>query len=309
MDIALVGDKTYPQQWLPLLRERLPQDRFFIYPDLDDPAQVKIALVGSPQAGELDALPNLQLVQCLWMGVDRLLNDRSLPRDVPLARMVDPSMVNAMTEIVLAWVIDFHRSLHQYRQQQAQGRWACIPQRIASDRTVGILGLGELGRAAAQALNRLGFNVCGWSRTQKSIPGIACHSSRQGLDAVLRQSDVLVCLLPLTSATHGLLSRPVFERMKRGAALISLGRGAQMVTADLLTALDSGQLEYAYLDVFEDEPLPENHVLWTHRQVSITPHIAARTEVRTAINVAVENIDRVRRGERPMHLVDLEAGY
>lgn len=309
MDIALVGEKTRPEDWLQRLRERLPQDRFFVHPETPDPATISIALVAAPRPGEVAQLPNLKLMQCLWMGVDALLLDRTLPRGVPVARMVDPSMVKAMTETVLHRVIDFHRGFHTYRRQQAERRWAHVRQFMASDRTVGILGLGELGADAAAKLVALGFRVRGWSRSKKSLPGVDCYAGEDGLAAMLPGCDMLICLLPLTPQTRGLLAKPLLDRMKPGSALISLARGAQMVTADVLAALQSGVLAHAYLDVFEEEPLPTEHPLWSHPNVSITPHIAALTEPRTALEVVAENVERVRRGQTPLHLVDFGAGY
>lgn len=309
MNVALVGEKTHPEEWLPLLRERLPRDRFFVHPETPDPTTISVALIAAPRPGEVAQLPNLKLMQCLWMGVDALVLDETLPKGVPVARMVDPSMVRAMSETVLHRVIDFHRGFHVYRLQQAERRWEYVQQRMASDRTVGFLGLGELGTDAAARLCALGFNVCGWSRTAKSLPGVVSYTRDDGLAAMLPSCDILICLLPLTPQTRGLLSKRLLDRVKDGAALISLARGAQMVTQDVIAALDSGKLAHAYLDVFETEPLPPDDSLWSHPKVTLTPHIAALTEPRTALAVVAENIERVRRGETPLYLVDFSAGY
>lgn len=309
MDIALVGGKTRPEEWLPRLRARLPQDNFFVHPGEPDPASVSVALVAGPRPGELAQLPNLKLAQCLWMGVDALLGDATLPRGVPVARMVDPSMVAAMTETVLHRVLDFHRGFNRYRRQQAGRTWQMRRQYMAADRTVGILGLGELGADAAARLVSLGFRVCGWSRTPKNLPGVESCTGEDGLAAMLPRCHIVVCLLPLTPQTRGLLAKPFFDRMRDHSALVSLARGAQMVTADVIAALDAGKLAHAYLDVFETEPLPADHPLWARDDVTVTPHIAALTEPRTAIEVIAANVERVRRGEAPLHLVDFGAGY
>ena len=309
MNVALVGEETRPEEWLPRLRERLPDDCFFVHPQTPDPKAVSVALIAAPRPGEVAELPNLKLMQCLWMGVDALVLDRTLPAGVPVSRMVDPSMVAAMSETVLHRVIEFHRGFHIYRRYQAERRWEHLPQRMASDRTIGLLGLGELGADAATKLVALGFNVRGWSRTPKSLPGVLSYTGDEGLAAMLPACDMLVCLLPLTPQTRGLLSRPLLDRLPDGAALISLARGQQMVTGDVIAALDSGKLGHAYLDVFETEPLPRDDPLWAHPKVTITPHIAAVTEPRTALAVVAENIERVRRGEMPLHLVDPAAGY
>lgn len=309
MKIALVGEKTYPERWLPRLRERLPKDRIYVHPAIPNPAEVEVALVGAPRPGDLAGLPGLKLVQCLWMGVDELLRDPGLPAHAAVARMVDPSMVRAMVEMVVAYALDYHRALYMYRRQQAERNWQYIPQRLAAERRVGILGLGELGRAAAARLKDFGFQVSGWSRRPKNLQGIDCHAGDAGLHEMLPCCDLVVFLLPLTPQTRGLIARPLLNLLKSGTGIVSLGRGAQMVTADVISALDSGRIGHAYLDVFEEEPLPRDHPLWRHAKVTVTPHMAARTEPATAIDVAVANIERVRRGEAPHHLVDRQAGY
>lgn len=302
MRVLFASRSEKPEDWLPRLREALPQDQFFVEPE--DP--VDVALVAHPPPGTLERLGRARLIQSLWMGVENLLADPALPRGVPLARLVDPRMVAAMSEMVLAHVLDWHRHLFLYRYHQAHGTWRQLDQKLASDRTVGILGLGALGTDAARKLVALGFNVAGYSRRPKEIEGVRRVTDLQPL---LEQTDALVCLLPLTPQTRGILNGENLRRLRQGACVINLARGAHVVTADLIAALDSGHLSRAYLDVFDPEPLPESSPLWSHPGVTLTPHIAALTEPRTAVPVVVENIERVRRGARPLHLVDRDAGY
>ena len=240
------------------------------------------------------------------MGAETLLSDPSLPRNVPIARLIDPGMVAAMTETVLAHVLDWHRHHYRYRAQQAERRWEQLPQFMAGDRTVGVLGLGALGADAAQALRAHGFRVLGWSRRPKRLPGV---ESSVELADVLERSNVLVCLLPLTAETRGILDAEAFAQMPQGACLVNVARGGHLVEKDLLAALDSGRVSRAYLDVFETEPLPPGHPFWAHPEVTVTPHAAALTEPRTSLPKIVANIERVRRGEGPEGLVDLAAGY
>jgi glyoxylate/hydroxypyruvate reductase A len=240
------------------------------------------------------------------MGVDKLLVDPTLPRGVPLARLVDPGMVAAMSETVLVHVLDWHRHLYHYRLQQRGSTWRREEQRMASDRTVGLLGLGELGGDAARKLLALGFNVAGWSRRPKGLPGVQTFTD---LPAMLRITDALVCLLPLTPQTAGILNARTFATMRRGGCVINVARGGHLVTRDLLGAIDGGWLAHAYLDVFDPEPLPASDPLWQHPGVTITPHIAALTEPRTSVPKIAENVERVRRGETPANLVDFDAGY
>jgi len=307
--VAFVSSEVDHERWLPQLRQALPAMRFEAWPDISDPASIDVALVAAPPQGVLGRLPKLRFIQSLWMGVDGLLADPTLPRGVPLARLVDPGMVAAMSETVLARVLDWHRHLYRYRAQQAARDWTPLKQFMASDRTVGILGLGTLGADAAAKLVALGFRVCGWSRRQKDLPGVESYCGADGLETMLRTSEALVCLLPLTAQTRGLLDARRLDLLPAGACVINVGRGAQLVERDLLAALDAGRLAHAYLDVFETEPLPVDHPFWTHPQISITPHIAALTEPRTALARVVANLERFARGERPEALVSTTAGY
>jgi glyoxylate/hydroxypyruvate reductase A len=240
------------------------------------------------------------------MGVEKLLADPALPKGVPLARLIDPGMVAAMTETVLAHLLDWHRHHYRYRKQQAKREWRRRKQYLAGDRTIGLLGLGELGSDAARKLLPLGFNVVGYSRRPKRLDGVQSFTE---LEPMLRICDAVVCLLPLTAQTQGILDARAFSLLRKHGAVINLARGGHVVVPDLLAALDSGHLAHAYLDVFDTEPLPTDSALWTHPGVTITPHSAALTEPRTAVPKIVENVERVRRGELPRHLVDFDAGY
>ena len=302
VNILFASEMEKLQSWLPLLSQALPHDR--ITTSLDD--KIDVALVATPPKGTLKKLGRVKLIQSLWMGVEGLLADPDYPKGVPLARLVDPGMVAAMSETVLAHVLDWHRRHNQYRVQQRSREWTRLTQYMASDRTVGLLGLGELGTDAARHLLPLGFNLVGWSRRAKHVDGMKCFTD---LNETLLQSDVVVCLLPLTPQTRGILNASTLGRMKRKGCLINVARGAHVVKADLIAALDSGQLSHAYLDVFEREPLPQDDALWAHPSVSITPHTAALTEPRTAVPKIVENVERARRGEGPLNRVDFEAGY
>jgi glyoxylate/hydroxypyruvate reductase len=302
VNILFASETEKPEFWLPLLQRALPDDRFLASPE----QPVDVALIATPPAGTLGKLKGVKLIQSLWMGVEKLLADPDYPRGVPLARLIDPGMVAAMSETVLADVLDWHRHHYRYRAQKAKVEWRRYKQYLASDRTIGILGLGELGSDAARKLLALGFRVAGYSRRPKEIEGVQSFTD---LEAMLPLCNALVCLLPLTSQTRGVLNAKTFSLLKKHAAVINLARGGHLLAPDLIAALDSGQLAHAYLDVFDPEPLPASSPLWKHPGVSITPHSAALTEPRTAVAKIVENVERVRRGEAPLHLVDFEAGY
>ncbi|HWM43692.1 MAG TPA: glyoxylate/hydroxypyruvate reductase A [Burkholderiales bacterium] len=302
MNILFASKIEDPNLWLPRLRQALPHDRFITSPE----ANTDVALVATPPPGTFEPLKRLKLVQSLWMGVERLLADPAFPKGVPLARLVDPGMVAAMSETVLAHVLDWHRHHYYYRLEQEERRWNRLNQHLASDRTIGLLGLGELGSDVARKLGALGFNLVGWSRRPKSLAGVTCLTD---LDALLERSDVVVCLLPLTSHTKGILNFKTLRKIRLGGTVINVARGGHLVAEDLIAVLDSGHLAHAYLDVFEHEPLTHDHPLWSHPGITITPHTAALTEPRTAIPKIVENVERLRRGEPPLNLVDFDAGY
>jgi glyoxylate/hydroxypyruvate reductase len=305
VNLLFASTKEDPERWRRLLEPALPRDRLFAWPDVNGGA-IDIAIVATHPKGAFAQLPRLKLIQSLWMGVENILADAEVPRGVPLARLIDPGMVHAMAETVIASVLDWHRLRHVYRAQQRERVWKWQRQLLPSDRTVGLLGLGELGSYAAARLLALGFKVRGWSRRPKKIDGVQCSTD---LDEVVSQSQALVCLLPLTAQTRGVLNARALARMPKGGCVINVARGAHLVTADLLAALESGQLAHAYLDVFETEPLPADSPLWAHPGITLTPHIAALTEPRTAVPKIVENVERVRRGQTPLNLVDAVAGY
>lgn len=305
MNVLFASKGEKPEFWFPLLQKALPQDRFFAWPEANG-GDIDIALVATHPPGTFAGLEKLRLIQSLWMGVENIVADPERPQGVPVARLIDPGMVNAMVETVLAHVLDWHRHLYLYRRWQRERTWKRRRQFLPSDRTVGILGLGELGRPAAARLREMGFHVAGFARTPKSLPGVRCATK---LEEVLSASDAVVCLLPLTPATRGILDAAAFANIRKGGCVINLARGAHVVLPDLLAALESGHLAHAYLDVFETEPLPPASALWLHPQVTVTPHIAALTEPRTAVQKIAENFERVRRGELPSHLVDFALGY
>lgn len=308
MNILFSSQILSPNDWYPTLSKLLPNDRFFTQDDYD-PASIDVVLVARPQPGVVAKLPNLKLVQSLFMGVDGLLADPTFPRNKPISRLIDPGMVAAMTESVTAHVLDYHRHHYTYRAQQAAKKWLKLPQYMAYERTVGLLGMGELGTESAKALRSLGFTVAGWKRRPTRIEGIEVFSGKDGIGAMLAKSHVVVCLLPLTPETQGVLNAQSLAKMPKGGAIINVARGGHVVVPDLIASLDAGHLAHAYLDVFDVEPLPAESPLWAHPGVTITPHTAALTEPRTAIPKVAENIERVRAGQPALNLVDYGAGY
>lgn len=305
LNILFASTKEKPEFWFPRLQPLLPDDRFFGWPD-NNGGDIDVAVVATHPNGALSGLPKLRLIQSLWMGVENIVADPDLPKGVPVARLIDPGMVAAMGETVIAHVLDWHRHFYCYRQFQTEKIWKRRRQYLASDRTIGILGLGELGSSIAAKLRAMDFHVAGWSRRPKSLDGVYCSTD---LDEILSRSDAVVCLLPLTAQTRGILNGEKIGKIKKDGCLINVARGGHVVVPDLLAALDSGHLAHAWLDVFEPEPLPAESPLWAHPGITLTPHIAALTEPRTSARKVAENIERVRRGEKPSNTVDFAAGY
>jgi Phosphoglycerate dehydrogenase and related dehydrogenases len=304
------------ETWTAALRAALPGDTIVAWTGAahDIPAgetlrDIAVAVVANPPPGRLGQLPALRLVQSAWAGVDALLTDPTLP-PVPLARLIDPQLAADMAEAVLGHVLMLHRQVPAYRTQQQAAHWHPLPQPRMAERRVGVLGMGEMGRASATLLARVGFPVVGWRRSGgTNLPGVAIEHGPQGLDRVLAQADILVNLLPLTDETHGLLDARAFARLPHGAALINAGRGGHVVLSDLVAALDRRQLSHAVLDVFTTEPLPADDPLWSHADVTITPHVAAPTDPHSAAQAIAANIARWRCGQPPAGLVDRSGGY
>ena len=305
LNILFASTKEKPDFWFPLLRRALPTDDFHAWPDING-GDIDVAVVATHPQGTFANLPKLKLIQSLWMGVENIVTDTDLPRGVPVARLIDPGMVAAMSETVIAYVLDWHRHFWCYRQFQRDKVWKRRRQYLASDRTIGVLGLGELGSTIAAKLRAMDFNVAGWSRRPKQLEGVYCSTD---LDEILARSDAVVCLLPLTPHTKGILNKYKLQLIRKDGCLINVARGGHVVIPDLLAALDSKHLAHAYLDVFEPEPLPADSPLWSHPGITVTPHIAALSEPRTSVSKIVENVERVRRGEKPLNTVDFEAGY
>jgi glyoxylate/hydroxypyruvate reductase A len=295
--------------WQPLLTAAMPGREFRFFPEVGDPAAIGCALVWQPEPGLLVGLPNLRLIVCLGAGVDAIIGDPTFPRHLPVVRLVDPYMTAAMSEYVVFQVLRLHRQDLDYLAQQRAAEWREHPQKNAAARPVGILGFGTLGQDAGRKLKALGFDVAGWSRSAKDVPGIPTYAGAAGLDAILARSEIVVSLLPLTRDTEGLLDARALARLPRGAAIVNVGRGRTLVEADLLAALGSGQVSAAVLDVFETEPLPSGHPFWRHPRVLVTPHIAADTHPATAIAAVVEAIREFEAGLPLTNQVDLDRGY
>jgi glyoxylate/hydroxypyruvate reductase A len=310
MAVLLSTKATTMEAWRDALLALDPTLEIRLFPDAGEPADIEAAVVWtSHDMAELRRYPNLKLIVSMGAGVDHLLRPPGPPPGIPVARLVDRMLTTQMGEWVLLNVLRFHRQDLEYRALQRQKVWLELSAPVTAERRVGILGLGELGTHAAGLLRGLGFPVMGWTRRPRQVAGVETFHGEDGLHAMAARSDILICLLPLTPATRGLVNATLLARLPRGAFVINGARGAHVVDADLLAAIDSGQVAAAALDVFDPEPLLPDHPFWAHPKVVMTPHAASITIPSSAAPQVVENIHRARAGQPLINLVDFGAGY
>ena len=297
-------------EWLKVLKKKLPKERIVKFSSLkkSDYKKIDVAIVANPNPTEVKKLINLKWVQSVWAGVEKLVESFKGEK-VKIIRLVDPEMNRTMAEAVLSWVLYLHRDMHFYRIQQNKRIWKENDYIKPSKKIVSFIGLGELGSASAVKLIKNGFNVCGWSRGKKNISKVKSFTGKLGLKKMLKQTDILVCLIPLTKQTKYLLNYKTLSYLKRGASIINFARGAIINVKDLVKHLNSGKIKHAVLDVFEQEPLPKASILWKHKNVTVLPHISAHTNMETASDIFYKNIRMYRLKNRIPKSVDKVRGY
>ena len=300
--------RTLPT-WLDALRAAMPDERVVSFDELTaaERQAVRVAVVSDPDTSEIEALPGLEWVQSTWMGVEKIVSEA--PARLGIARMVDPRMTTTMSEAVLTAVLWLHRDGPRYARQQRDALWRHSHFVRPERRRVLVLGLGELGGAAALRLARNGFDVHGWSRTPKAIDGVTTHDGPLATLTALSDVDIVVNLLPHTPATQAIVDVQVLSAIRPGAGFINFGRGATVDEAALLAALEAGQVGEAFLDVFANEPLPADHPFWTHERVTVWPHVSAPTDPESASLVVAKAVRQWRMTGTPPALVDRERGY
>jgi len=297
-----------PHEWIPELKRHMPDLEIDVWPEVKDSAAIDAILVWIPPEGGLAQFPNLKAIQSLGAGVNQL-DLKSLPHGVPVARLVDPGLTVSMRDYCVWAVLRHYRGLDSHAANQPQKKWVYYIPPPKSAVSVGVMGLGELGGEVARVATDLGFSVRGWARSPKTIERVACFWGPEGLAAFAGKTDILICLLPLTAETRGILARPLFEMLPKGARVINVGRGDHLVERDLLDALESGRIASATLDVFAREPLPPEHPFWSHPKITVTPHVAAFGSAVTAAPVVVENLRRALARRPLLNQVDIDRGY
>lgn len=300
--------------WVERFQKLLPGRKIVTPEDSFDPAEIIYATTWKHAPGALKGLPNLKVVFSLGAGVDHMFSDPDLP-SAPIVRVIDPDLTARMSEWVMLHVLMHQRQQRMYDWQQGEKIWDDDRfQPAAKDVRVGVMGLGELGQDAARKLKVMGFDVAGWSRTRREVPGVESYAGAAELDAFLARTDILVVLMPLTPDTKGVLNYALFDKLAKdgrlgGPILLNAGRGGLQVEADILRALDEGVLKAAALDVFEVEPLPQDSALWHHPRVTVTPHNAAMSEPDAVAAYVAQQIEAFERGEALQNVVDPKRQY
>lgn len=314
MAVLFVLNRFNASDWSDMMRDRAPDLDVRLWPDeTGNPEDVRFVVAWNPPAGELSKFPNLEVIFSMGAGVDHLMKDPGLPK-VPVVRVVDLDLTKRMTEYVVMNVLLHHRRFRLYDGQQKAGAWTEHSQPAASDVRVGIMGFGTLGQDCGIILRDLGFQVAGWSNSRKQVEGIESFAGEAELSGFLGRSDILVCLLPHTPATDRMLNAKLFAQLPQDGALggpflINAGRGKVQSDADILAALNDGTLKGASLDVFEEEPLPQDSPLWSHPGVVLTPHVAAESSPVAINDYILDQLRGYELGEALSNVVNAERGY
>ncbi|NQZ76034.1 MAG: glyoxylate/hydroxypyruvate reductase A [Ekhidna sp.] len=293
--------------WINALKEELPADEVVTWDEVKDPSKVKVAVVWNHRKDLFQRLPNVELVASLGAGVDHIVNDPHLLKEIPVSKVISSHLTVPMSNYCIGAILHFHKQFDKYWEDKNQKRWhqEFDPEKPMK---IGILGLGELGTDLAKKLVLLGFEVHGLSRTKKNLESVSTYGGNE-LNTFLSRINTLVCMLPATPKTEGIINQDLLNKLPKGSYLINVGRGKQQIDNDILKALENGRLKGAFLDVFPEEPLPKTSPLWTHPKIFITPHIAVVTKVEAAVPQIVENYHRLRNGEPLINLIDRDKGY
>lgn len=308
MSFVYKADPERGEEWRTLFRQLAPDMPVYIWPETGPANDVRYLAVWEPPDRLMECFPKLEVLFSVGAGVDQL-DWVDIPEHLPVVRMTEPGIAQGMAEYVTLAVLALHRDWPRYLSQQRESVWLEQRNVPASRRRIGVLGLGMLGRQALRQLQPFGFPLAGWSRSGGEIEGVDVFAGDAQLPMFLARTDILICLLPLTDQTRGLLSSRLFSQLPRGAALVNVGRGGHLINDDLLTALDEGQLRAAVLDVFDLEPLPQDHPFWRDPRIVITPHVASMTRPETAVATVLEVIAQHRAGLPLTGAINRHNGY
>lgn len=307
--VIICPNERYTKFWVDGLREKAPHFEIETYPDDTNREKTEFVMAFDPPKNVFDKYPNLKVVGSMGAGVQSILNNPSLPENVEVTKVVQTEHQQDIAEFVLALCLSHLKNLMIYTQNKTQQLWEPHKYKRAEETTVGIMGIGAIGQVIGKLLVQNYFKVTGWSSSEKDIENIQTFHGSNQKEAFLKTADILVCILPLTKETEGILNTKVFEKLPEGAYLINVGRGGQLVEQDLLEALEKGQLSGAALDVFQQEPLPENHPFWQEKNIMITPHVAGNTHTDLAAEDVLRNYKAMKTGNKLIHKVNRKKGY
>lgn len=309
MSVLIVCPGKDPENWVETLKNQHPGMNIHVYPEDHDKEDVEFALAWNHPRGLFKNYPNLKVIASMGAGVDHILSDDGLPEGVKVTRVIDEMLTEDMSDFVLSLVMNHIRGLHYYTRAQQEKKWDRFQYQRPQDTKVGIMGLGVLGNAVADKLHKNFFQVYGWARTEKSCDNVTSFHGKEQLEEFLKNSQVLVCLLPLTEDTENILNADLFDMLPEGAYVINVARGQHLVEHDLMEMIDKGHLSGATLDVFREEPLPDEHPFWEHSKINITPHIASLTNPASVVPQIIENYERMMENEPLKNKVELDKGY
>lgn len=309
MTLSIICTHKNPEPWVAALKAVDASLDIQIWPDENDKGEVEFAICWRHPEVRLRQYPNLKCICSMGAGVDHLLSDPFLPKNVPVVRLIDPNLAQSMFEYVCAAVMYYFRDFNSFQAQQRQSYWQQLEPKPIGQTTLGIMGMGQLGAYCATRFSNMGFNVVGWSRSEKQLKGIVAYAGPDQLKPFLAASGTLICLLPLTNQTRGILNLDLFNQLPKGAYLINVARGEHLLEEDLMTALNEGQLQGACLDVFQEEPLPAAHPFWSHPKILVTPHCSSLTDPRSVAPQIVQNYRLMRAGKPLINQVDVLQGY
>ncbi len=306
MSLAIISPGKNPDVWIKEFRALAPELAIEVYPEITEPEKVEFVFLWQHPEGILSDFPNLKLISSMGAGVDHILRDRSIPESIPIVRIVDEKLTFSMTNYVVLGVLNFHRQTLRYQINQTRKIWDMSNPEL--DVTIGVMGVGALGKDVMDKLNYMGFPVVGFGSSEKpdfEYP----YFAEDRLEEFLQKVNVIVCLLPLTPDTENILNLSLFKKCSPNTYLINVARGKHLVEEDLIMALEKGYLSGAMLDVYREEPVPEDHPFWENNKITMTPHIASVTNPQAAAPQVIENIKRMREHRELINVVDRKRGY
>lgn len=309
MSIVIIRQDDRIELWKNAIAAADPNVKVYSYLEQHPTNEIFMAVIWKHPKGSLSIYPNLKCIVSAGAGVDYIFEDETVPTTVPIARIVDPYLAGDMSQHVIAVIMAHLKNFNTYKVQQIRHQWQPWPYKRIEDVSIGIMGLGELGALAATDLAKIGFKVQGWARSKKELDHVKTFAGDDELQPFLKHSDILVCLLPLTPETEGILNNGLFEQLPKGAYVINVARGGHLVDKALLQQLDKDHLSGACLDVYHQEPLPTDHPFWDHPKIFMTPHYASVSDTKSVIPQIIENYNRVLSGRPLLNEVNRKIGY